>query len=338
MTTCNFDVYCENGVLKGDGLCFVQCCLTGNICDACKKITYEYFVTDNRKKIVVGYVLFSPAIPTCPHDGFDLGIPGSWECVEIREPNYPYKLNEVRCVFYGSDCLCDAGDLITQIAEELEEKLIECSNGAGAGVDQVGLEDCCIGCCKPSNDDPPFASTNSDCARLADDQSAAWYPCGCDESGEPINIEDDNDCSYEEPEGEKIGGCCSKATINYELLNPECSGINTAGGGECPEFIQLSKLCNKEPENILITPEGFPNYCNIQPSDPRTISIIPEILLSVEHPTSDCCEITCCNGACPTLTTSILRKKIIGNKLKLKLNKKEIIRRIRNNIRKRRTR
>lgn len=338
MTSCNFDVYCENGVLKGDGLCFAQCCITGNVCDACKKITYKYFVKDSRVKIVIGVTYGSLALD-CPLPP-DLGIPGSWECVEFKEPNYPYTITERRCLFVGTECLCNIPDgLIEELRGIIEAS---CDKFFGpARIDVAGTEFCCVGCCKPINGDTPFAATSFDCRNFTDvyfgrgsSGDNQFYPCGCNELGEPII---NGDCSYEEPGG-KIGGCCSKAEIAYELLNPECSGINTVGTGDCPEFIQLSKLCNKEPEDVLVNPEGFPDYCNIQPSEPRTIDIDPEILFPVDDPTSDCCEITCCSGGCPTLTTSILRKKIIGNRLKLKLNKKEIIRRIRKNIRKRRIR
>ena len=41
--TCNFNVYCEDGILKGDGLCFAECCINGNICDTCDKIIATYY-------------------------------------------------------------------------------------------------------------------------------------------------------------------------------------------------------------------------------------------------------------------------------------------------------
>lgn len=329
MTTCNFDVYCENGVLKGDGLCFVQCCSTGNICDTCDKIHVDYYSQDTTAKIII-FVRYVGSYLGCTPPETEYG---EWSCEEVYfpPPGTPYSgdpyLVEKRCTL-ETDCLCDAGSIIMEIVNSINECKPNGPSDPGPGTVTNTYEYCCIGCCKPSNGDPPFASTQSDCPRLADDQSAEWGPCGCID-GEFI----DDGCNYTEPEGEKIGGCCSTSYAEFTLENDICGGLTLLE--QCPNVtLGLSKLCDSNSENVTVI-SNFPSDCEV--NYPTSISIDPSIEYIIPEPSSNCCSFTCCSVVCEKNAASLIKKRIIGNKIKLKINKAELIRRIRNKIKVRKT-
>jgi hypothetical protein len=322
--TCNFNVYCEDGILKGDGLCFAECCINGNICDTCDKIIATYYSEDTRAKIIVSANYFSPALycPTPP----DLGLGGSWECVDIGG----YTITERRCTYTSEECLCEINEELIQELTDLIEGSCPDAFGIGiARIDEFGLDTCCIGCCKPSNGDPPFPSTESDCARDANDQSAEWGPCGCID-GEFI----DGGCNYTEPGGEKIGGCCYKSDIEIYLENEVCGGITSLS--ECGNEIKigLNKACDQNSEIININ-SNFPEICEVD--YPTSSTVDPKSITNLPPPSSECCSFECCSVVCVKNTASLIRKRIIGNKLRIKLNKAELIRRIRNKIKIRKT-
>lgn len=334
MTTCNFDVYCENGVLKGDGLCFVQCCSTGNICDSCQDIDLKYFIKDARQLLLAYATYVGPAL-SCSYPPPDLGYGGSWSCKEFYTID-GYTLTEVRC-YYKSNCF-DCADELPNIGDIVNAIYASCGqSGFNPGANYYN---CCEGCCVENGSKYPADTIT--CNKIIEyflgenGDIGTFHACGCDSEG-PLPESCLADPPYAEPpDGEKIGGCCSNANVKLTLNNNNnCAGLILADEGEeCPNEIGLSKICDKEPETVNID-RTFPDYCEID--YPTSITVDPETITSLPYPFSNCCDIECCGGSCNRITYSLLKKRIIGNKLKIKLNKAEIIRRIRNKIKIRKT-